>query len=342
MVMEMRTVLLTFIALFVLVVLAGLTAVGWQVVLGPTARPTTDRRFEVTDARLARGEYLVEAAHCFHCHSDHDLTVPEYPVLAGMRGAGWEMPIPEPGKVRAPNITSDHETGIGDWTDDEIARAIQEGVSRDGAALFPVMPYMNFRNLTEEDLASIVVYLRTVPPVKHAMPRSALIFPLSLLVNVMPQPLASHPTVERTTPEARGEYLVRHVAACQDCHSPNNGRNVLPGLEFAGGAVFHDPGQNMAPVFSLNITQDPSGIAHYDESLFIQVLQTGHIPGRMLNHIMPFENYRNLTESDLSDTFAYLKSVPPVKHRVSNTDPPALCPVCKQTHGLGDKNVGSN
>jgi hypothetical protein len=336
-----RKIVLSVLVLLVILVLGGITAVGWQVVFGPTARAVTDRTFESTPARLARGQYLMSVSACFHCHSEHDLSVPEYPVADGRRGAGWEMPIPELGKVIAPNITSDKATGIGAWTDDEIARAIQEGVSRDGSPLFPIMPYMNFRNLTDEDLASLIVYLRTVPPVSQKRERTKLIFPLSILVNVMPSPVPAHTPVERTTPVARGEYLVRTVAGCQDCHSAAHNGERIEGLDLAGGMHLNDPGRNMAAVHSLNLTSDPSGIAHYDEALFIQVMKTGHLPTRMLNHIMPFENFRNFTEDDLKDIFAYLRSVPPVKHRVSNTDPPTLCALCGETHGLGDKNVKS-
>jgi hypothetical protein len=339
MAIRLRTVLWSVLGVLVLVVLGGITAVGWQIVFGPTARAVTDRKFEITAARLERGQYLTEAAACFHCHSEHDLSVPDYPVVSGRRGAGWDMPIPELGKVVAPNITSDRETGIGAWTDDEIARAIQEGISRDGSALFPLMPYGNFRNLTDEDLASLIVYLRTIPAVTQVRQRSQLIFPLSVLVNVMPSPIAAHTVVARTTPEARGEYLVRTVAGCQDCHSPSHDGNPLDGMDLGGGFELSDPGRNMAKVHAANITSDPSGIAHYDEGMFIQVLKSGQVPGRMLNHIMPFENFRKLTEDDLRDMFAYLKSVPPVKHRVSNTEPPTQCALCGGAHGLGDKNV---
>jgi hypothetical protein len=121
------------LGVLLLLVVAAISAVGWQVVLGPTARAVTDRKFESSPARLARGEYLTEAAACFHCHSEHDFTNQDYPISPGRKGAGWEMPIPELGKMVSRNITSDPETGLGAWTDDEIARAIQEGISRDGS-----------------------------------------------------------------------------------------------------------------------------------------------------------------------------------------------------------------
>ena len=125
-----KTVILGVLGLLVLLVFGGITAIGWQIVLGPKARAVTARKFDVTDARLARGKYLVEGpASCFHCHSEHDLNDPEGKVIEAKKGAGWLMPIPELGTIASRNITPDPETGIGKWTDDEIARAIQEGVS---------------------------------------------------------------------------------------------------------------------------------------------------------------------------------------------------------------------
>ena len=136
-----RTVVLWLLALLIIVVVGGITAVGWQVVLGPKHRAVTSRTFAPTPERLARGQYLVEGpAACFHCHSPLNLKDPMYPIVEGKKGAGWEMPIPELGSVHSRNITSDKETGLGNWTDDEIARAIQEGISKDGTALFPIMP----------------------------------------------------------------------------------------------------------------------------------------------------------------------------------------------------------
>ncbi len=338
----MKKILLGILALLVLLVLGAITAVGWQVILGPDARAVTNRTFERTDARLARGQYLVEnVASCFHCHSERDLSDPARPVKAGMKGAGWLMPIPELGKVVAPNITPDNETGIGAWTDDEIARAIQEGVNKQGQPLFPLMPYLNFRNLDDEDLASIVVYLRSIPAVSHKVERSQLITPLNVLVKTMPKPLAAHepqPAPARATAQARGEYLVRTVAGCQDCHTPTDNRGQpLPGLEFGGGFLLHDPG-DMRPVFSRNITLDPSGIAHYDEALFLQAMKTGQVVSHTLNPIMPIENYRAMNDDDLRDIFACLASLPHAQHRVSNTDPPTKCPLCGQEHGLGELN----
>jgi mono/diheme cytochrome c family protein len=336
-----RTVLLSLVVVLIVLVAAAITSVGWEVVLGPKSRPATARKFDVTDARLARGKYLVEGpASCFHCHSDHDLSTPTYPVVEAKKGAGWAMPIPELNNIAARNITPDPETGIGTWTDDEIARAIREGIRKDGTALFPVMPYLSYASMNDEDVASVVVYLRSIPAVRNTVPARQLPFPLEHIVKTIPKPITQpQPAHPSATPEDRGKYLVA-LAECQSCHTPADEQGIpLPGLEFGGGAKFNDPGNNGRPVFSMNITQDPSGLTHYDESLFIEVIRSGTIKGRTLSHIMPFNYFRNMTDDDLRDIWAYIKSRPPVKHRISNTEPPTPCPLCNQQHGFGDLNV---
>ena len=91
---RLKTVVLSVVVLLLLAVVGVISMVGWQVVLGPDARPTSTEKFEATEARLARGKYLVEGpAHCFHCHTEHDLTGPEplYPIVQAKKGAGWVM-----------------------------------------------------------------------------------------------------------------------------------------------------------------------------------------------------------------------------------------------------------
>jgi len=334
-----KSIVLGILVLLVLLVIGGLTAVGWQIVLGPNARPVSSEKFEATDARLARGKYLAEGpAACFHCHTEHDFTDPEYPIVQAKKGAGWVMPVPELNYIASRNITPDVETGIGTWSDDEVARAIREGVRKDGSALFPIMPYPFFATMDDEDVKSIVVYLRTLPAVKNVVPTRQLPGPLEYIVKTIPKPLTTpQPSHPASTPVERGKYLAT-IADCHGCHTASVQGQPLPGLDFGGGGSFDDPALK-TKVFSLNITQDPSGIAHYDDSLFIQTIRTGRVTSRLVNHIMPFEFFKNMTDDDLRDIFAYIKSVPPVKHRVSNTDPPTMCPVCNQKHGLGELNV---
>ena len=91
----------------------------------------------------------------------------------GVGGIVWNEQIGFPGTLVASNITPDPDTGLGKWTDGEIIRAIREGVDRDGNALFPIMPYSHFRNMSEEDAQAIVAYLRSLPPLGPAAPAAA-------------------------------------------------------------------------------------------------------------------------------------------------------------------------
>ena len=114
-----------------------------------------------------------------------------------------------------------------------------------------------------------------------------------------------------------------------------DGMPPIPGMEFAGGNVYTSPSGMVA---SANIAEDPSGTPYYTEDLFLPVMRTGALPGRTLSDVMPWAYYRGLTDDDLKAVFAYVKTFRPVRHRVDNTTPPTLCPVCKHQHGLGDQN----
>jgi mono/diheme cytochrome c family protein len=106
-------------------------------------------------------------------------------------------------------------------------------------------------------------------------------------------------------------------------------------LGYAGGDRLAGPWGDVA---SANITPDPSGIGYYSEATFINVLRSGYVGARKLNSIMPFGEFKDLTDDDLKAMFAYLRTLPPVKHRVDNTLPSTYCKLCKQKHGAGDQN----
>jgi len=137
--------------------------IGWQPFIGPSARPLTSRQFERTPQRVERGRYIFHSmAACVDCHSEHDVSKPGSPILAGMEGSGEVLPFDGlPGRVVAPNLTPEPQTGSGNWTDDQLALSIREGIGHDGRALFPMMPYGFYRQMSDEDLASVVVYIRS-------------------------------------------------------------------------------------------------------------------------------------------------------------------------------------
>ena len=332
----------TVFGLLVALAVAITFTIGWRPFIGPKARPLTDRKFDVTPIRLARGRYLAEnVAGCMDCHSPHDWTQRDSPITPGMEGAGEQMPVAGlPGVVYPPNLTPDPETGAGTWTDDQLARAIREGVGHDGRALFPLMPYQNFASMSDEDLASVVVFLRSLPPVHNVVPPTQIIFPVKYLMRSVPQPItAPVPAPDLSTQVKQGAYLVT-VGGCRDCHTPEDKHgNPIPSLDLAGGFVLQGPWGYVA---SANITPDPSGIPYYTDALFLQALRTGYVGTRKLSQIMPWSAFRGMTDQDLLAIFAYLKTVPPVHHRVDNSLPPTLCPLDGNMHGGGDSNAPSN
>lgn len=321
------------------------------------ARPAdTAARFVATPKRVERGRYLANAvAQCFDCHSPVE-GQPALPV-ANRLGAGDV--INEETRLYAPNLTPDAETGLGRVPDTHVARAIREGIGWNGRRLSVEMPWDSFSGLTDEDVRSIVVYLRTLPPIRNLVPQTP---PRNEQPNVPPVPPTDSATLG--TPAARGGYLVR-TGRCVYCHTPldRDGRLDLT-RSFSGGRRFvhrtnfyvevdPDPAlaSNAEPetanlsdvVASQNLTPHPSGIPHYDAAMFQRTIRTGRVNGvRPLKFAMPWFFFRHMTDADLGDVFAYLKTLPPRAHRVDNERPPTFCPVCRRRHGGGDDNPGGS
>ena len=324
------------VALLLLLSVAITLTIGWRPLIGAKARPLVERKFETTPARMERGRYLVEAvAGCFACHSELDWKSEGAPPLSVRKGAGLVWTLEGMPWLVAPNITPDIETGAGAWSDDQIARGIREGIGHDGRALFPLMPYALYQKMSDEDLAAIVVYLRTVSPVRNALPQTQVPFPLSRLIQNAPQPIVSPVSApDMTDAVKRGEYLST-LAACIDCHTPKEKGQPLAGMDFAGGFILNEPGRKVA---SANITPDSTGISYYTEALFVEMMRTGHVKARRLSPVMPWTIYRNMTDEDLKSIFAYLRTLPAVRHQVDNLEAPTPCKICRQEHGLGNRN----
>jgi cytochrome c len=331
-----RLVLLTLL-IVVTVIVVGITfTIGWRPFIGAKKRALTDRKFEATQSRLIRGKYLVDGVTgCFGCHSDADWSKPGAPPIAGREGAGHIWADQDLPWLVAPNITSDKETGVGNWSDDTLARAIREGISHDGRALFPMMPYPHYREMSDEDLASVIVYLRTVPPVKNQLPTTKMPFPLNYLMQNVPQPVIGPVASPDESKQVEfGNYLTK-MAACTDCHTPQEKGQPMPGMDFAGGFLIHEP---KGDVVSANITPAASGIGYYNDATFIQALRMGKVGARPLRASMPWYYYGKMSDDDLKAIFAFLKTVKPVKHQLDNLEPPTYCRLCKQRHGFGATN----
>ncbi len=331
----------TFAGLTILVIITlvvgGITfTIGWRPFIGAKKRVLTDRKFEATPQRLARGKYLADGVMgCFGCHTDQDWSKPGAPPVAGREGSGHVRSDQDMPWLIAPNITPDKETGAGNWSDDTLARAIREGIGHDGRALFSVMPYANYRQMSDEDLASVIVYVRSVPAVRNQLPTTKIPFPLNFFIQNVPEPVtAAVPAPDQSTPAARGSYLVR-MAACANCHTPQEKGEPLPGMDFAGGFLLKEP---KGDVVSNNITPAASGIGYYNDTSFVQAMHTGKVGARPLHASMPWYFFGKMSDYDLKSIFAFLQTLKPVKHQIDNTEPPTYCKLCKQKHGFGHTN----
>jgi len=291
---------------------------------------------ERTPQRLARGRYLVEGlAHCFQCHGEVD-PLHEGQPRAGTKGAGTpSFPDAALAWMAVPNITPDPETGAGRWTDEQLANAIRNGIGHDGRRLIALMPYPAFRAFSDEDLASIIVYVRPIPPVRRKQPKPVIPKEFEFLRIALPR-VTSVPAPRFATPEERGEWLAR-IGDCEGCHTPvGPSFEPLPNMQLAGGQYFTGP---YGTVTTPNLTRDATGIPYYDERVFIRTIRTGRVNGvRPLSSVMPWSYLRNLTDDDLRALYAWLRTRNAVRHYASNTEPVALCRVCRMRHGGGALN----
>jgi mono/diheme cytochrome c family protein len=299
-----------------------------------------------TPERLARGKYLVEGLlQCPACHSETDFSKRPFEVIPGKKLGGFVFPnielgLTKPNRIVAPNISPDPEYGAGTWKDAVFVRALRQGIGHDGRTLFPLMPYSYFRNLSDEDLASVIVYERSVAPVHIKRPKTVLTEELKNAFQPLP-PLAHVPEPDRSDRVKYGKYLVEG-GHCDSCHSPTDEKgNPLPEMYLGGGAPLvgtWEGGKKLQTVNALNLTPDASGISYFDEEMFIDVIRNGGFKPRPLSNIMPWAFFRNLSDDDLKAIFAYLRTLKPVCHHVDNTEPPTYCKQCRTKHGLGAMN----
>jgi mono/diheme cytochrome c family protein len=300
-----------------------------------------------TPERLARGSYLVNGVlQCFNCHSEVDFSRrPTRPFPGTMGGGHIFLPelvrLPPGNRIVAPNISPDPEYGAGKWKDSDFVRALRRGIGHDGRTLFPLMPYHYFRHLSDEDLASAIVYVRSIPPVHIKQPETLLTDAVKNSFQPLPPPeQVAEP--DKSDRIKYGEYLVT-AGHCDHCHTPTDEHNQpIPGMYLAGGqpliGYWGPDVKKLITVNSLNLTSDPSGLSYMNEAMFIKTLRTGQVQARLLSNIMPWAFFRNLTDNDLKAMFAYLRTVKPVQHRVDNTEPPGYCKICRHRHGYGVRN----
>lgn len=313
------------VAGLLLLILTG-TAVTLQFFF-PRVGPAPEMIIEPTAERVERGKYLANHVMlCMDCHAKRDWTRFSGPITPGTDGAGGErfdQQMGFPGVYYSRNITP---TGIRDWTDGELFRLITTGVKKDGSPIFPVMPYLNYGKMDEEDIHAVIAYLRTLEPVPGEHPASVSDFPFNLILRTIPQKAAPQKRPDPSNTRAYGEYLV-NAAACGECHTKfENGK--FTGRPLAGGRTFEMPDGSV--LTSPNLTFHETGLKGWSREMFLTRFksQLNHgMEGRPIQQgemqtIMPWIMYAGMEEADLNAMYTYLASLPPVNNPVVTYTPP--------------------
>jgi mono/diheme cytochrome c family protein len=275
---------------------------------------------------VKRGDYLARAADCLVCH-----TAPGGKDYAG--GLSFKMSF---GTLYSTNITPDKETGIGNYSDQDFLNAVHRGTRRDGARLYPAMPFTSYTYMTDADALAIKAYLFSLAPVRTVDQPNTLRFPFnqrwgmafwSALFN---PDTRFEPNTSQTPEWNRGAYLAEALLHCGECHTPRNLAFALDNREKFAGAV-------TAGWLAYNISSEKNtGIGGWRDEELIAYLSTGHAPGHgtaagpmgeAVDHSLS-----RLVPGDIRAVVAYLRTVPP---RVSSDLPATLAPPPPASHKLG-------
>ena len=290
---------------------------------------------------LGRGEYLARAADCMSCHTGSK----EKPYAGGL---GLKSVY---GTIYGTNITSDKETGIGAWTKVDFDRALRQGVRKDGAYLYPAMPYTSYTKISYADMEALWTYISQLPPIRNSVPKNTLPFPLSVRSgmavwqNLYLKQERFAPVDSKGATWNRGAYLVEALGHCSDCHTP---RNIAQGPESAHVLT----GAQIEGWYAPDISNDSnSKLTYWNVQDLAKFLKTGRAPdnakafGPMQEVV--HDSLQYLTDSDLQAMAVYLKdqSTGAIPLKASKAYLPRLqagkmvyennCASCHQSNGKG-------
>lgn len=193
----------------------GFGALAWRPAIAPIAPPAPA---SFAPALVAKGEALAGGGHCADCHT----------VNGGREFAGGYAMATPFGTIYSTNITPDPETGIGTWSEVAFARAVREGVARDGSLLFPAFPYNHFTGLSDDDVKALYAYFMTRAPVHALAPENTLPFPLNVRYLqtgwrvLFFRPGRFEPDTRKSAEWNRGAFLSEALSDCGGCHTPRN------------------------------------------------------------------------------------------------------------------------
>ncbi|HEY6644822.1 cytochrome c [Povalibacter sp.] len=293
-----------------------------------------------------RGRYIAIAGNCISCHTSEG----GEPFAGGL---AFETPF---GKIYSTNITPDPDTGIGNWTQDQFARAVREGVRADGAHLYPAFPYTAYTKLTDEDVAALYDYFKTLKPVNAAARPNEMGFPynqrwaLGAWKMMFFDAGRFAPDASKSQEWNRGAYLVESLGHCSACHAP---RNMLGAEKSAmtGGEIMAVVATGETRTWSApNLTDVSNGLQSWSLDDVASYLKKGRNPlaethGPMNEVIL--NSTRHLTDADVRAMATYLKSLPGDKGSVGKVASADVlkegerlynlnCGTCHQPNGMGD------
>jgi len=274
---------------------------------------------------IQRGEYLAKAADCMVCHTSHG-------GLPYAGGLAFALPF---GTIYSTNITPDKETGIGNYTDEEFLAAMHRGVRKDGARLYPAMPFASYTYVTDEDALAIKAYLFRLAPVHAPAHANALTFPFNHRWAISIWSMAFNPD-KRFQPDTsksaewnRGAYLSEALAHCGECHTPRN-------VAFALNNRKKFAGETTGGWLAYNISADRgSGIGQWSDDDIAAYIGHGHAEnhgsasGPMGEAVV--ESLSHLTPEDIKAIVTYVRSVPATRTEL----PAQLAPPAPESHKQG-------
>jgi mono/diheme cytochrome c family protein len=326
----------------VVIVVVALAAGGW-IIRGPgpmafaegpkvaladyhDANPTGVPASLAKASLVERGEYLAKAADCMVCHTTQD----GKPYAGGL---GFNLPF---GTLYSTNITPDKETGIGNYSDQDFLAAVHRGIRRDGARLYPAMPFTSYTYMTDADALAIKAYLFSLPAVHAEAPANTLTFPfnqrwaMNFWSIVFNPDIRFEPDTSKTPEWNRGAYLAEAMAHCGECHTPRNLGFALDNRKKFAGAL-------TAGWRAFNITSDKTtGIGGWRDEDIVSYLTIGHAMGHgtasgpmgeAVDHSLS-----QFAPEDIHAVVAYLRSVPPI---ASPDLPATLAPPAPASHRQG-------
>jgi mono/diheme cytochrome c family protein len=318
----MKKIFLVIGIIVLILIVAVVSLITYVKVALPNVGEAPELKVEATTERIERGRYLANSVTiCMDCHSTRDWSKFSGPIMPGTHGKGGEVfdrTVGFPGVYISKNITP---FGIGRYTDGELYRVITTGVNKEGKAMFPVMPYPYYGKMDDEDIYSIIAYLRTLEPIESQVADSESDFPMNIILNTIPAKGAPVKMPDPSDTLAYGGYLA-NASGCIECHSQVEQGQIIKEVAYGGGRDF---AFNGGVLRSANISPDiETGIGTWKKSNFIARFKLYADSSYVLpavgqgefNTIMPWTMYATMKEQDLAALYTYLRTVKPIKNSV--------------------------